>query len=189
MPTNRIEGRTAVFADWAWQALLVTGVCSVGLGAVMMVWPDKSETVAATLSGLVLLATVAVQLIVAFGARIATALKVLEFLGGAVSGVLAAWCFHSGEWVVLLALWVGMGWMVRGILQAIVAAWSERFAGSGRQEVVGLVTLVVGIIVAVGTFETLTSLSIVVGLFTIALGVSEILVSTRLERSAMEVVS
>ncbi|MEV6773330.1 DUF308 domain-containing protein [Nocardia sp. NPDC051030] len=183
MPTNRIEGRTAVFADWAWQALLVTGVCSVLLGLVVAVWPNKSVTVAGTLCGLILLASAGAQLIVAFGAHISTPLKVLEFLSGAAALVLALWCFNSGQWVLLLALWIGMGWMTRGVVQAIVAAWSEQFDGAGRQEIIGLITTAVGLIVAVGPFETMTSLSVAVGLFVIALGASEIFMATRVERS------
>lgn len=187
MPTNRIEGRTAVFADWAWQTLLVVGVCSVALGLTVMVWPDKSVTVAGTLFGLVLVATTAVQWIVAFGARIPGALKLLEFVSGCLAGVLAFYCFGSGEWVPLLAMWIGMGWMIRGVVQAIVAAWSDELAGAGRQEVVGLATTVVGIVVAVGP-SSMIALSVTVGLFTVALGATEILLAVRVERNAEEVV-
>ncbi len=173
-----------MFADWAWQALLVTGICSVLLGITMAVWPDKTVTVAGTLCGLVLLATAGAQFVVAFGARIATPLRVMEFASGAAAVVLALWCFNSGQWVLLLALWIGMGWMTRGVVQAIVGAWSEEFDGAGRQEVVGLVTTAVGLVVAVGPFDSLTSLSVGVGLFVIALGASEIFTATRIERSA-----
>ncbi|MFE2998142.1 DUF308 domain-containing protein [Nocardia sp. NPDC059246] len=185
MPANRIEGRTDVFADWAWQSLVVTGGCSVVLGVVMTVWPDKSQTVAGILYGLTLVASSAVQFVVAFGARIGTALKVLEVVSAIIALVLAAWAFTSGEWVALLSLWIGMAWVVRGIVQAIVGVWSEQFAGAGRLEVVGLLTLAAGVVVGVVRFESLTSLSIVVGPLTIALGVSEILLGVRVERKVV----
>lgn len=187
MPTNRIEGRIAVFADWAWQALLVSGACSVLLGVITMVWPNKSETVLGTLAGLILLATAAVQFVVAFGAHIATALKWLEFFAAVAATVLALWSFSSGQWISLLSLWIGMGWMIRGIVQAIAGAWSEQHAGSGRQEVLGLVTAAIGMILAVGPFQTATAFSVAVGLCVAALGVSEILTSAQLivpQRSA-----
>ncbi|WP_169815587.1 DUF308 domain-containing protein [Nocardia inohanensis] len=180
MPTNRIEGRITVFADWAWQALLVSGACSVLLGVVTVVWPNKSDTVLGILAGLVLLATAAVQLVVAFGANIATPLKVLEFAAGAAAFVLALWSFSSGQWISLLSLWIGMGWMVRGIAQAIAGAWSEQHAGSGRQEVLGLVTAALGMILAIGPFQTPTAFSIAVGFCVAALGVSEILTAAQL---------
>ncbi|NNH68884.1 DUF308 domain-containing protein [Nocardia uniformis] len=186
MPTNRIEGRTAVFADWAWQTLLVVGVCSVVLGLTVAVWPGKSIDVAGALFGLVLAATAAVQWIVAFGARLPTALRIMEFGSGLLAILLAYHCFGSGEWIPLLAMWIGMGWMIRGVVQAIVAAWSDELAGAGRQELVGLTTTVVGIVVAVGPFSTLTALSVVVGLFTIALGAAEILTAVRVEREVIE---
>ncbi|MTE16304.1 HdeD family acid-resistance protein [Nocardia aurantiaca] len=187
MPANRIEGRTDVFADWAWQSLVVTGGCSVVLGAVMAVWPDKSQTVAGILYGLVLLASAAMQLVIAFGARIATALKVLEVASAIIALVLAAWAFNSGEWVALLSLWIGMCWVLRGIVQALVGVWSEQYAGAGRLELVGLLTLAAGVIVAVVPFETLAALSIAVGLMTMALGVSEILLGARVERNGSDI--
>ncbi|GAB4586001.1 HdeD family acid-resistance protein [Nocardia sp. IFM 10818] len=188
MPTTRIEGRTAVFADWAWQALLVTGVCSVALGLVLLAWPGKTETVAGTLSALVLLSSAAVQWIVAFGTRISTPLKVLEFGSGTVALLLGLWCFDSGQWVLLLALWIGMGWMIRGVVQAIVGAWSEEFAGAGRQEVVGLCTTVMGIVVAVVPFGSMMALALAVGPYLILLGISEILTAARVDRGAVQAI-
>ncbi|MCU1643795.1 MAG: hypothetical protein JWN03_4070 [Nocardia sp.] len=185
MPTNRIEGRTAVFADWAWQALLVVGGCSVLVGVTLAVWPNKSEVVEGILCGLVLLATAGVQFVVAFGANIATPLKVLEFFSGLTALLLALWCINSGQWVLLLALWIGMGWMVRGVVQAIVAAWSDEFTGSGWQEVFGLCTTVVGAVVAVGPFQSTVSLSVAVGLFTVVLGITEMSTAARVERTGM----
>ncbi|MBL1077030.1 DUF308 domain-containing protein [Nocardia sp. 2] len=187
MPTNRIEGRTSVFADWAWQALLVVGVCSVLLGVALIAWPNKSEELSGALAGLVLGATAAVQLIVAFGANIAGGLRVLEFFAGVVALLLAIWSFGSGQWVLLLALWIGMGWMIRGVVQAITAAWTD-FPGSWRPEVVGLGTAAAGMVVAVGPFGSSTAFSVSVGLLTIALGVSEVCSAARLERTVPETV-
>lgn len=183
MPTNRIEGRTAVFADWAWQALLVSGTCSVLAGVVLAVWPNKSEMLAGILAGLVLLASAGAQFIVAFGARISTPLKVLEFFAGVAAALLGIWCFDSGQWVLLLALWIGMGWMIRGVAQAIVAAWSNDLEGAGWHEIVGLVTTVVGLVIAIGPFDTMTAFSVAVGVFTVALGATEIMTAARVEGS------
>ncbi|GAB2541090.1 DUF308 domain-containing protein [Nocardia heshunensis] len=182
MPANRIEGRTDVFADWAWQSLVVTGGCSVILGIVLMAWPDKSETVAGILFGLILMATAAVQLIVAFGAHIGTPLRAVEVASAILALALAFSSFRSGDSVPLLSLWVGMGWTVRGIVAAIVAVWSEQFQGSGRQELVGLATMVVGVAVAAAPFVSMTTLSITIGLALLALGASEILLGARVTR-------
>ncbi|MEU1203839.1 DUF308 domain-containing protein [Nocardia sp. NPDC005825] len=181
MPANRIEGRSEVFADWAWQSLVVTGGCSVVLGVVLAVWPDKSWQVAGILFGLVLLATAAFQLVMAFGARIHTALKWLEVSSAVVSLVLALWTLDGGEWVSLLSLWIGIGWVLRGIVQAIVGVWSEEYAGAGGLELIGLATVAAGVGVAVAPFTTLPPLSITVGLLTVALGVSEIAIGLRVQ--------
>lgn len=186
MPANRIEGRSEVFADWAWQSLVVTGGCSVVLGVVLAVWPDKSWTVADILFGLVLLASAAFQLVMAFGARMSTPLKWLEVVSAAVALLLAFWTLDGGAWVSLLSLWIAIGWVLRGIVQAIVGVWSEQYAGAGRLEFVGLATVAAGVGIAVASFETLPALAVAVGLLTIALGVSEIALGLRVEPRAVE---
>ncbi|AYF78070.1 DUF308 domain-containing protein [Nocardia yunnanensis] len=186
MSATRIQGRTEVFADWAWQSLVVTGGCSILLGIVLAVWPDKSVTIAGILYGLVLIATAAVQAVIAFGARIGNPLKALEVASAILALALAASCFGSGESVALLSLWVGMGWTVRGIALAIVAVWSEQFQGAGRLELVGLATMIGGVAVAAIPFVSMTTLSITTGLLVIVLGVSEILLGARLQRGLVE---
>ncbi|MGV9409503.1 DUF308 domain-containing protein [Nocardia sp. NPDC003693] len=189
MPTNRIEGRTAVFADWAWQALIISGICTIATGVALTVWPNKSEVAMGVLAALILLGSAAAQFIVAFGAQIPTGLKVIEALSGAVALLLAIWCFDSGQWVLLLALWIGMGWMIRGVVLAIVAAWSNEYVGSGVQEGVGLATAAAGMVVAVGPFRSDTAFAVTVGLLTILVGASELVAAARVERGVAEPVS
>ena len=171
-----------MFARWAWQAMLVVGICSVVLGVVLAAWPNKSVYAADTLFGLCLLLSAAAQLVLAFGARIHPVLKWLVFGSGALAVLLAVWCFSSGGWILLLALWTGIGWMIRGIMQAIVAVWSDDLPGTVRLEAFGLATLVMGIVVVVAPFDSVDLLGVAVGLWLIVLGGMEADSAVRVQR-------
>lgn len=182
MPTLRVAGRTDVFTGDAWQMACAIGCASIGTGVLMLVWPDKSVRVAELLLGVTLLWTAAWQFTVAFRARIRGGLKAVEFVSGLLSILLALWCMRSGDWVALLAMWVGMGWMIRGIVQAIVAAWSPDLPKSGRREGYGVATVLAGLIVVVWPIDTIAALSVLVGVCLILLGAMEIRLAVRVRR-------
>ncbi|WP_051755630.1 DUF308 domain-containing protein [Nocardia sp. NRRL WC-3656] len=182
MPTFRAAGRRDIFAGDAWHLACAIGCASITVGVLLLVWPDKSVPVAELLLGTTLLLTAAWQFTVAFRARIRGGLKALEFGSGALSVLLALWCMRSGDWVALLAMWVGMGWMIRGIVQAIVAAWSEDLPKPGRREGYGLATLLAGLLVLVWPIDTVAALSVLAGVCLILLGAMEIRMAVRVRR-------
>lgn len=182
MPTFRVAGRTDVFIGEAWQAALAIGCASVALGVVMMVWPNKSVAMSELLFGIAMLLTAAWQMVLAFRGRIRSGLKVVEFVTALVAVLLAVWCMRSGDWVSLVALWVGLGWVIRGIVQATVAVWSDHLPGTVRQEIAGLLTLLAGIAVLIWPIDTLDALAVLAGVFLILLGLSEIRIATRVAR-------
>ncbi|WP_216899130.1 HdeD family acid-resistance protein [Nocardia alni] len=182
MSTFRVAGRADVFIGSAWQAAFAIGCVSVFLGAVLMVWPNRSVPVSELLFGLVVLLSAAWQLVLAARGRIRTGLKILEFVTGLTAVILAMGCVRSGDWVSLVALWVGLGWVVHGIVQATVAVWSDALPRRAGQELSGVLTLLAGLLVIVWPIDTLDALSILVGVCLILLGVSEIRISSRIDR-------
>ncbi|GAB2711237.1 DUF308 domain-containing protein [Nocardia thraciensis] len=186
MPTLRVAGRTDVFAGDAWLAALAIGWASVTLGVVILLWPDKSVRVAGLLFGLCLLLTALWQLTIAFRARIGFGLRVLEFVTAMLALLLAVWCLQSGDWAAMLALWVGIGWAIHGIVQAIVAVWSDDLPHGGRQEFYGVLTLLAAAVVVVWPIETVGALSGLVGVVLIGLGAIEIQSSVRMDRPAAQ---
>lgn len=162
----------------------VIGCSSISVGVVLLVWPDKSVQITELLLGVTLFLTAAWQLTVSFRARINGLLKALEFLSAVLSVVLGVSCLHSGDSVALLAMWIGMGWMIRGIVQAIVAAWSQNLPKAGRREGYGLITLLAGAVVLVWPIDTIAALSVLVGVGLMLLGAMEIRLATRIRRHA-----
>lgn len=183
MPTFRVAGRADVYLGDAWHVAFAIGCASVVLGVVMMVWPGKSVPMAELLFGAAVLLTSAWQLVMAFRGRIRTGLKVLEFLAAMLAVLPAVWCVQSGDWVSLVALWVGLGWVIHGIVQATVAVWSDLPRARG-QEIAGVLTLIGGLAVIIWPIDTLDALSVLVGVILILLGAGEIRIASRIDRPA-----
>ncbi|MFE3445107.1 HdeD family acid-resistance protein [Nocardia sp. NPDC059180] len=180
MPTYEDSGPVSVLGRGVRQTVLVIGICSVLLGVTVMMWPDKSVETIGTLVGVYLLSGAVLQLTIAFGSRLGRFPRLLMFVGGAVSAVLGVLAFRSGNWVLLVAMWLGVAWAVRGVVHAIAAVWDEDEApGRGVQEAIGLCTLTVGIIVAIVPFDSVDILAATAGSCMIALGITEILTARK----------
>ncbi|WP_328402430.1 DUF308 domain-containing protein [Nocardia sp. NBC_00403] len=175
MPENESAGRGGVLFHAARQAVLVAGTCSVILGVVIAVWPHKSVAIAELLFGLYLVLSGVLQMTIAIGSRFAMPLRVLIFVSGAMSVCLAVLCLRSGNSVLLLALWVGIGWAIRGVTQATVAVWHDGLRDGGKQELFGVATMVMGIVVIVVPFDSLDVLALVAGGLLTVFGALEIL--------------
>ncbi|WP_280494171.1 HdeD family acid-resistance protein [Nocardia asiatica] len=174
MPGTGVAGRTEPLAGEARQTVLVAGACSMIIGVALAVWPHKSLPTAEVLSGCYLLLNGVLQLVVAVGARFATALRVLVLLSGVLSVLLAVLCFAGGNSTLLLSFWIGLAWAIRGICHATVAVWVDDLPGRGWQELFGLATLVSGVLVAALPFESLDAVGWVAGTCLLALGAAEV---------------
>ncbi|MGY4102930.1 HdeD family acid-resistance protein [Nocardia sp. R16R-3T] len=179
MPENESAGRGGSLAGGARLAVLVAGIGSVVLGVLITVWPDKTEPVAELLFGLYLLSSGAMQLIIAIVARIGAALRIFVFFSGVVSVASAVMVFHSANSILLLAVWIGLGWAVRGIAQATVAVWADELPEGGWHEIFGLLTMLVGFTMIALPFDSLDALGRAAGGCAIVIGVLEILTVAR----------
>lgn len=136
-------GPLGALAGAAWQALLVAGLVSVVLGILVLVWPDASLRVAGVLFGLYLLFSGVMQLVAAFGTHATTALRVMAFISGALSILLGLFCFRGAmQSTLLLALWIGISWLFRGITQTVAAASDPAMPARGWQIFLGVVSAV-----------------------------------------------
>ncbi|MEU8896180.1 DUF308 domain-containing protein [Nocardia sp. NPDC048505] len=177
MPENGGAGRVRPRVLGGRQVVLASGAVTVVLGVVLAVWPDKTLLVAELLLGSYLLLNGLVQVWTAIGAKFAVPLRALVLTSGAISLLLAALCLYGGNSVLLLAMWLGIAWAVRGIIHATVAAWDTRLPAAGQHELLGLFTMVLGLAVLALPFETLEALALVGGGGLIVLGVLELLIA------------
>ena len=87
-----------------------------------------------------MLVTGTAQVVFAFSLHVSAGGRVLLFISGAASLVLAVLCFrHFGEGyaLLLLAIWIGVGFIFRGVATSISAISDPHLPGRGWQIFLG----------------------------------------------------
>lgn len=161
----------------AWWLVLALGVISVIVGAIVLVRPFTAVNVAAIIFGIWLLVSGVIQLAQAFNSRLETVARVLNAITGVIGIILGILCLESVEnRISLLILFIGIWWIMRGIVQIVVGASAK---GGGVAVFLGVVGLIAGIVLLVWPIETLTVLTVVVGIWLLVLGLFEIIAAFR----------
>ncbi|CAN5442796.1 HdeD family acid-resistance protein [soil metagenome] len=159
-----------------WKSALVSGVLAILLGAAVLAWPGKTLLVAATFFGAYLLVTGITQVIFAFSLHVAAGGRVLLFISGAASLILGVLCFRSlANSILLLAIWIGIGFIFRGVATTVSAISDPTLPGRAWQIFVGAISLVAGIVMLASPFESILTLAWVVGIWLIVIGVFEVI--------------
>ncbi|MGU3501918.1 HdeD family acid-resistance protein [Mycobacterium sp. C31M] len=158
-----------------WKSTLVSGVLATGLGIAVVAWPGISVLVAAIFFGAYLLVTGIAQVVFAFSLHVSAGGRVLLFISGAASVVLGVLAFRQlGSAVLLLAIWVGIGFIFRGVATAVSAISDPTLPGRGWNIFLGVISLIAGIVVLASPFESIGTLALVTGIWLIVIGVMEI---------------
>lgn len=158
-----------------WKSTLLSGVLSVILGILILVWPGKSILVAAVLLGAWLLVSGIAQVAFAFSLHVSAGGRILLFLSGAASLILALLAFRQlGNAVWLLAIWVGVGFIFRGVATAVSAISDPDMPGRGWDIFFGVISLIAGIVVMASPLESLGTLALVIGIWLVVVGVFEV---------------
>ncbi|MEU9317357.1 HdeD family acid-resistance protein [Streptomyces sp. NPDC048295] len=168
------EGMPAL-ANMGWQILLTMGLAAIALGVIALVWPSETLRVVGVLFGVYLLATGVFQLAAAFGTHVPRHLRVLHFVTGAASVLLGLICFRGPlESIFLLALWIGFGWLMRGTLETVAAASDKAMPARGWHVAFGIIGTMAGIVMIIMPFASIATLTLVVGVMAIVLGLTEV---------------
>ncbi|WP_067807558.1 HdeD family acid-resistance protein [Nocardia beijingensis] len=184
MTTNSVvEGPLKSLARRAWQTILLTGVLAVILGILILVWPDITLAAAGIIFGVYLVVTGFLQLLAAFGAPVGTGLRVLSFIIGVLSIVVGVFCFRDElASLLLLGLWIGIGWLFRGIALLVAAISEPELPGRWWQVLFGLVTAVAGVVLIVWPVRSVATLALLAGIWLIIVGIMEIIVAFGVRR-------
>jgi uncharacterized membrane protein HdeD (DUF308 family) len=158
-----------------WKSALVSGVLAVALGVAVVAWPGISIAVAAIFFGAYLLVTGIQQVIFAFSLHVTAGGRVLLFISGAASLILAVLAFrHLYDAVLLMAIWIAVGFVFRGVATTVSAISDPTLPGRGWNIFVGLISLIAGVVVLASPFESMATLALVVGIWLIVIGVMEV---------------
>ena len=156
-----------------WQTALAWGVLAVILGALMLVWPTISIVVAAVLFGAYLLVSGIAQVVAAFGADETAGTRVLFFVTGTLSIVLAVLAFRNfgeGYAVWLLAIWIGVGFIFQGVSETVLGISYPDLPGRGWQLFLGVITVLAGMVVLVSPINSIVVLAVVTGICLVVVG-------------------
>src|SRR5580692_8392296 len=176
---------SSVLGQQLWKGTLVSGVLTIVLGAMVLVWPGPTILVASTMFGVYLLMSGLLELFLAFTLPRSAATRVMLFLTGALSLVLAILSFrHFGDGyaVLLLALWIGAGFIFLGVSENAVALGERDVPGRGWYVVLGVMSLIAGAVVLVWPFDSILMLTLVSGVSLVILGVIQIVQAIQIRK-------
>lgn len=157
-----------------WKSTLLSGVLAVILGILVLAWPAITILVAAIVFGAYLLVTGIWQVVFAFSLHVSAGGRVLLFISGAAALILAVLCFRSlQESILLLAIWIGVGFIFRGVATAVSAISDPTLPGRWWEIFIGGISLVAGVVMLASPFESIATLTVVVGIWLIVIGVFE----------------
>jgi uncharacterized membrane protein HdeD (DUF308 family) len=172
-----------------WKSALVSGILSLIVGAVILAWPGISILAAAVAFGVYLLITGAAQVVFAFSLHVSAGSRILLFISGAASLILAVLAFrHFGQGyaVLLLAIWIGIGFIFRGVATTVSAISDPMLPGRGWSIFIGVISLLAGIVVLASPFASIVTLALVVGVWFVVIGVFEIVSSFGIRKASKE---
>jgi uncharacterized membrane protein HdeD (DUF308 family) len=168
-----------------WTSALVSGVLAVILGLCVLIWPGISILAAAILFGVYLVVSGVAMVIFALSLPVTAGTRVLLFLSGAASLILALLAFrHFGQGyaILLLAIWIAVGFIFRGVSTTATAISEPDLPGRGWAIFAGVVTTIAGIVVLAWPFDSIVILALVVGIWLIVIGFVEIVSAFRMRK-------
>jgi len=160
-----------------WTTAILSGLLAVVLGIVILAWPQPSVVAAAALFGVYLVVSGIALVILAFSLPASGGSRFLNFISGIASvalGILAFRHFGEGYAVLLLAIWVAAGFIIRGVFVTASAISVPQFPGRGWAIFFGFITVIAGFVMLAYPFDSIETLALVVGAWLVILGATEI---------------
>jgi uncharacterized membrane protein HdeD (DUF308 family) len=170
---------------WKWN--LVAGLLTIVLGAIVLAWPGPTILVASTLFGVYLLLSGFVELFMAFTLPRSAGTRVLLFISGALSLVLAIMSFrHFGDGyaVLLLSLWIGIGFIFQGVSGVAAGIGESDLPGRGWYIVAGIITVLAGLVVLVWPFDSIAMLTLAAGICLVIIGITKVIQAFQARKAA-----
>jgi uncharacterized membrane protein HdeD (DUF308 family) len=185
--TDSLSGPLRRLARGAWQVVLLLGVASVLLGIAVLAWPEATLAVVGALFGAYLVVSGILQLVAAFGTHTAAPMRVLGFVSGTITILLGLFCFRGAlESILLLALWIGIAWLFRGIAQTVAAASDPLMPARSWQICAGVVSALAGIVLMVSPLNSIAVLTVLGGCWLLVMGLVEVVTAIQLRRHAAQ---
>ena len=166
-----------------WWVLLFAGVLSLAVGVVALVWPGKTVIVVAIVFAIWLIVSGIFSLVRGFAHGLTGGMRALFIITGILSLVLGIFAIR-GEFqeLYILSLFIGIGFLFRGFASLFLGFESKE--GRGSNIFFGIVMIIGGVVVLVWPGISLVTLTWVVGIWLIIIGIYEIIAAFSVKRMA-----
>lgn len=168
----------------AWPAILAGGIGCLVAGVLLLAWPKQTLVVAAVLLGVALVVVGLQRLVHGFSSRDEsggqrTASVVIGLLA-LIAGLYLIRHYHVT--VALMALFLGVFWVINGIAEMGAGLFGQLESGRGLAVLSGALSFVAGLIVLFWPTISLTVLVVVMGIWLIIYSIFLISAALRLRR-------
>ena len=167
---------------WGWA--LFYGVLTVAAGIAAIAWPGETLLVVAVLFGIQLLFSGVFRLVAALSmGEVAAGTRVLYALLGILSIIIGLWAIrHVVLTLLALVVFLGIYWIVSGTIDIFTALSQRALPERGWTAVLGLLSILAGLIVLAVPGLSLVSLAVILGVWLLILGLMEISAAFRIRR-------
>jgi uncharacterized membrane protein HdeD (DUF308 family) len=160
--------------SWGWALLF--GVATLIIGILVMAWPEATLRVLTILFGIQLLVTGVYGLVKAFSGELEG--KGWAIALGIISIIVAIIVLRNVvETIYILALILGVYWVAHGLIQFVGAVADKKHPARGYTIVMGIISVIAGIIVLSWPVETVTAMAWLLGLWFVVLGILGIILA------------
>jgi uncharacterized membrane protein HdeD (DUF308 family) len=164
-----------------WWVLLFAGILSLAVGVVALVWPGKTVLVVAIVFAIWLIVSGIFSIVRGFAHGLTGGMRALFIITGILSLVLGIFAIR-GEFqeLYILSLFIGIGFLFRGFASLFLGF--ENKDGRGWNIFFGIVMIIGGVIVLVWPGISLVTLTWVVGIWLIIIGIYEVIAAFNVKR-------
>lgn len=167
--------------------VVISAILCILLGIVLVIWPDLSMQIVCTAIGAVLLIGGGVRLAVYFSVKDGSVYAQMNLIMGIILAVVGVWILLQPEKVLaIIPIIVGIVIVLHGInnLQQALTLYKEKYDKWWVALILGLLTVGFGILLICRPFEALETVVMMIGIFLIYDGVSDIWIVSRIYRMA-----
>ena len=167
--------------------IVISAALCILLGIVLVVWPDLSMQIVCTAIGAVLLIGGGVRLAAYFTAKDGSVYAQMNLITGIILAVVGIWILLQPDKVLaIIPIIVGIVIALHGVnnLQQAVSLCKEKYDKWWVALILGLLTVGFGILLVCRPFEALDTAVMMIGLFLIYDGISDIWIVSRIYRTA-----
>lgn len=167
----------------AWWLLLVMGLASLVIGALLIFWPGRTLTVVATIVGLFIILAGIVRFFTGVfdGDREHRLLLVILGIVGVVVGVVVV--RNPEATIAFVVLLTALFWLVSGMVDLFRGLASRDLPDRGIRVVFGALSALFGVVILVWPDITVTAFAILMGIYIILFGLLEILAAFQLKNA------